>query len=89
MALCIFLAIFYIETLLARYLKIYVSQSLYIWYTDLGWGVDYLINFRGNSVKFSQSYGPLQFLTIFYIETMYKISSELLPFLRGKHKLEA
>ena len=46
-----FLAIFYIETLLARYLKNHWSYCLDICHTYWGWDVDYLINFWGNSVK--------------------------------------
>ena len=32
--------------------------------------MDYLIKFWGNSVKFCQSYSPLQDLAIVYIETL-------------------
>ena len=31
--------------LIARYLENYLSYDIDIWYTDWGWGVDYLINF--------------------------------------------
>ena len=34
----------YIETLLARYLENCLCYGLDILYTNLGWGVDYLIN---------------------------------------------
>ena len=37
--------------------------GLEIWSADMGWWVDYLMNFWSNSVKLFQSYGQLQIWT--------------------------
>ena len=66
---------FYIETLLARYLKNYLSWGLDIWYTTWGWDIHYMIIFWANSVKFEQSYGPLQIL---HWNSVSQISQNLL-----------
>ena len=63
-----FLAIFYVETLLARYLENYLSYGLDIWFHDWGLGKAYLIIFWTNFEKFWQ---PFEIFSSFTLLARY------------------